>query len=189
MMLLALLLQGAAQSTAPGTVPSAAPVPLPWAVTRTIARGAPATTTSVWSADGKARLVVRCDTATDPIVSLQFIPKGGFPPATERPVSINIDDGGWLGSNWQFPGTGAFISDDVIVTNLAAMLAHGRSVRVRVTGPDDAPVEAVFAGPPGDAPVRAVLTACGYELGKTPARSMARQAAPADAQPVASEDP
>lgn len=173
-MMLALLLQG--------TAPAA--VPVPWAVTRTTARGAPATTTSVWSADGRARLVVRCDTATDPIVSLQFFPRGGFPPATARPVSINIDDGGWLGTNWQFPGNGAFISDDVVVTNLAAMLAHGKAVRVRVIGPDEMPVEATFAGPPGDAPVRAVLSACGYELGKVPPRSMPKPAA----APPAAED-
>lgn len=178
MILVAVLLQAAA-------APAPAPTPAPWTVTRTTARGKPATTTSVWSADGKARLVVRCDTATEQIVSLQFIPKGGFAPATPRPVSINIDDGGWLGTNWQFPGTGAFVSDDVIVTNLAAMLAHARQVRVRAIDPAEGVVEEVFAGPPGDAPVRAVLGACGYELGKLPARSVPKAVA---VQPAASDE-
>lgn len=182
MIVLAALLQAAA---APPPAPVTAPAQVPWTVTHTTARGKPATTTSVWSADGKARLVLRCDTATDPIVSLQFIPKGGFAPATPRPVSINIDDGGWLGTNWQFPGTGAFVSDDVIVTNLAAMLAHARAIRVRAIDPAEGVVEGVFAGPPGDAPVRAVLGACGYELGKVPPRSLPKTPM---AQPAASDE-
>lgn len=175
--MLALLLQTA-------TMPAEAPA-VPWTVTRAKTGTAVSTASSVRSADGKARLVVRCDTASDPIVSLQFIPKDGFAAATPRPVSVNVDDGGWLGTNWQFPGKGAFVSDDTIVTYLAAMLAHGKAVRLRVIGPDDVPVEATFAGPPGDAPIRTVLTACGYELGKVPARSLPK---PAPAQPAASED-
>lgn len=184
MMPLVLALALAAQA-APAAGP--VPAPMPWAVTHSTARGAPATTTAVWSGDGKARLVVRCDTATDKIVSLQFIPRAGFPAATPRPVSINVDDGGWLGTNWQFPGSGAFVSDDVVVTNLTAMLAHARSIRVRAIDPAEGTVEAVFAGPPADAPLRTVLAACGYELGKVPPRS-AVQTAPAPAQPAASED-
>lgn len=179
-MILALLLQGAAP--APATPGSA-----PWAVTSTAGKGSKATSASVWSQDGKARLVVRCDTATAPIVSLQFIPKPGFPAATPRPVSINIDDNGWFGANWQFPGSGAFVSDDAVVTNLSVMLAHAHAIRVRVVTPDNVTVDAAFAGPAGEAPVRAVLAACGYEFGKIPPRSAPR-AAPAPAAPAAAAD-
>lgn len=178
--MLALMLQAAA--------PPPTTVPAPWAITQTTAKGAPATSTSVWAQDGKARLVVRCDSAGTPIVSLQFIPKAGFPAATPRPVAINADDGGWLGTNWQFPGNGAFVSDDVIVTNLAMTVAHARSIKIRVIDPDNATLEAVFAGPATDAPIRAVLKACSYELGAVPPRSVVKPPAAAPAQPD-SDDP
>ena len=177
-----LLLQ-AAVAAAPA--PAAAPVPSAWTVAHSMANGAPATSTSVWSRDGKARLVVRCDTANAPIVSIQFIPKQGFPAATPRPVSINADDNGWLGANWQFPGNGAFVSDDVIVTNLVMVVGHAKAIRMRAIGPDDVRVEAQFAGPPDDAPIRAVLNACTYEMGKVPPRSAPK---PPAAAPAESED-
>lgn len=144
----------------------------PWAVVQTARNGHTATSSSAWSQDGGARLVVRCDTVSAPVVSIQFIPKGGFAAAQARPVSINIDDGGWLGTNWRFPGNGAFVSDDLVVTNLTAMIAHGKSIRVRATSPDDATVEATFTGP-GEAPIRQVLAACGYPFGLAPQRAVA----------------
>lgn len=150
--------------------PAASATPAPWAVQTRSSGKTIATSSSAWSTDASARLVVRCDATAEKIVSLQFIPKAGFAAALPRPVSLNVDDGGWLGTNWQFPGSGAFISDDVVVTNLAAMIAQGRSIRVRVMDPDNKPIDAVFTGP-GPGPIRQVLTACGYELGKAPARA------------------
>ena len=170
-MLLALLLQAAATT------------PAPWLVTTKLGAASTATSTSVWSEDGKARLVVRCDAAKEKIVSIQFIPRGGFPAALPRPVSMNIDDNGWLGANWQFPGSGAFTSQDAIVTTLAAQIARGKAIKVRVINPDNTPVDATFAGPATDAPVRRVLGACAYELGVVPARSAVPAALP-DAKPT-----
>ncbi|PTS90121.1 hypothetical protein DBR17_01945 [Sphingomonas sp. HMWF008] len=164
-MILALLLQAVA-----------AP-PVPWAVTTKVDAASKATTSSAWSADNKARLVVRCDVTNEKIVSIQFIPKPGFVAALPRPVSIKADEDGWLGTNWQFPGTGAFISQDVIVTNLAQVIAHGKTIHVRVIDPDNAVVEASFAGP-GEAPIRQVLKACEYELGVIPPRSAPPPVAP-----------
>ena len=160
-MILALLLQAAA--------PAPVAPPLPWAVVQRVDGPSTATTTSAWSADNKARLVVRCDATTEKIVSIQFIPKPGFPAALPRPVSIKADDDGWLGTNWQFPGTGAFISQDVIVTNLAVVIAHGKTIHVRAIDPNDAVVEADFVGA-GEAPIRKVLAACGYQFGVAPPR-------------------
>ena len=159
-MIFALLLQAAAAAPAPD------PAPVPWA----IKTQANATTSSAWSIDNKARLVVRCDITGEKIVSIQFIPKPGFEPALPRPVSIKADDDGWLGTNWQFPGTGAFISEDRIVTNLAVVIAHGKAIHVRAMSPDNVAVDATFTGP-GEAPVRKVLTACGYDFGVVPPRS------------------
>ena len=173
-MILALLLQAA---VAP---------PAPWAVTTKVDAASKATTSSAWSVDNTARLVVRCDVTSEKIVSIQFIPKPGFAAALPRPVSIKADDDGWLGTNWQFPGTGAFISQDVIVTNLAVVIAHGKTIQVRVIDPDNAVVEASFTGP-GEAPIRQVLKACDYEFGVAPPR-FAVPAAPV-ASPAAKPRP
>ncbi|WP_010183350.1 hypothetical protein [Sphingomonas sp. PAMC 26605] len=167
--------------------PAAAATPAPWAVQARPSGKTIATSSSAWSSDNSARLVVRCDTTGDRVVSLQFIPKAGFVAALPRPVSINVDDGGWFGTNWQFPGSGAFISDDVVVTNLTTMIAAGKSIRVRVIDPDNKPVDAVFAGP-GPAPIRQVLAACGYELGKAPARAGV-PVKPAPTDPAAKKAP
>ena len=163
-MILALLLQAAVSAP----VPVAAPPP--WAVVQKSGGASVATTTSAWSSDNKARLVVRCDVTSEKIVSIQFIPRPGFAPALPRPVSIKADDDGWLGTNWQFPGTGAFISQDVIVTNLAVVIAHGKTIHVRAIDPDNAVVEADFVGA-GEAPIRKVLSACDFEFGVAPPRS------------------
>lgn len=179
--MLALLLQAAVPAAA------APPAPAPWAVLKRVDKASAATSSSAWSTDGKARLVVRCDVAGEKIVSLQFIPRPAFAAALPRPVSINVDGGGWLGANWQFPGGGAFISDDVIVSNLALLIARGRAIRVRAIDPADVPVDAEFAGP-GEAPIGQVLAACGYELGKAPSRSPAPLAAPRSAPPDPAAD-
>ena len=179
-MILALLLQAVA--VAP---------PVPWVVTTKADKASIATTSSAWSADNTARLVVRCDVTNEKIVSIQFIPRPGFAPAQPRPVSIKADDDGWLGTNWQFPGTGAFVSQDVIVTNLAVVIAHGKTIRVRVIDPDNAVVEKSFTGP-GEAPIRQVLKACDYDFGVAPPRfavPVAAGATPgAKPQPDAGED-
>lgn len=176
-----LLLQAAAPA------PAAAPVSAPWAVQTHANGGNTSTSSSAWSTDAKARFVVRCDATNEKIVSLQFIPKPGFAAALPRPVSINVDDGGWLGTNWQFPGTGAFISNDVIVSNLAVTIAHGKSIRVRVIDPEEKVVEAQFVGP-GEAPIRQVLSACGYEFGKAPPRGPATTATAVPANPDATDE-
>lgn len=167
-MLLALLWQ----ATAPEGAAPAPPQPAPWAVVTRAAPTSQATTSSAWSTENNARLVVRCDVSSEKIVSIQFIPKPGFEPALPRPVSINVDGNGWFGTNWQFPGNGAFVSDDVIVSNLAVMIAQGKSIHVRVIDPQEKVVEAHFTGP-GEAPIRQVLSACGYDYGKPPPRAPA----------------
>ncbi len=170
----ALLLAQAAAASAPAAAP--------WAVTTHAGATSTATTSSAWSSDGKARLVVRCDVTAEKIVSIQFIPKPGFAPALPRPVSIKADEDGWLGTNWQFPGTGAFVSEDRVVTNLAVVIAHGQAIHVRAMTPDNVAVDATFVGP-GEAPVRRVLSACGYDFGVVPPRS-AVPVRPAAAMPT-----
>lgn len=171
-MILLLLLQSAA-APAPVPVPPAPVTGSGWTV---VSKLDPAThlgslSASARTADGKARLVVRCD-RTGPgnnAVSVQFIPKPAFIRASARPVSVQADGGPILGTNWEFPGGGAFTAQEAVVTTLTVAIAHAKSIKVRVIDPTETPIEAVFDGPGSEAPIRQALDACGYVFGQMPA--------------------
>lgn len=167
-MILFLLLQAAPATPAA----SAAPAAVPWAVKpKTEASGTTSISTSTPSHDGKARLVVRCDHTGENVVSIQFIPTPAFAKASPRPVSIQADGGSTLGTNWEFPGNGAFTAQDAVVTTLSVAIATAKQIKVRAIDPANQPVDAIFDGPPSDAPVRQVLQACGYVFGQVPVRT------------------
>lgn len=154
-----------------------------WSVrTHVEAGGATSASASATAADGTARLVVRCDRSGDPVVSVQFLPKPPFAAASMRPVSIQADGGPTLGTNWEFPGGGAFTRSDAVVTNLAVVIAAAKKIRVRAIDPAEHPVDAVFDGPADAGPIRRVLAACGYQLGQVPVRAAADR-------PTASDQP
>jgi hypothetical protein len=167
-MILFLLLQAASAQPAA----SAAPAAIPWAVkSKTEATGTTSVSASTPSRAGNARLVVRCDHTGDNVVSIQFIPTPAFAKASPRPVSIQADGGATLGTNWEFPGNGAFTAQDAVVTTLSVAIATAKQIKVRAMDPANQPVDAIFDGPPSDAPVRQVLQACGYVLGQVPVRT------------------
>lgn len=62
-MLALLLLQAAAP----------APTAAPWAIQTHVNGANTSTSSSAWSTDAKARLVVRCDVTNEKIVSIQFL--------------------------------------------------------------------------------------------------------------------
>jgi hypothetical protein len=161
--ILALLLQAA---PAPAAV-------APWTVT-TRPKTDPAITSTVAgasSADGGAKLVVRCDAGKANVVSVQLFsrtPLGG-PPA--RPVSLTFDGGTPMIDNWEFVQQGAFQRDDVGVTTLTTALAAAKTIKLHTTTATGEPVDATFAGPASAAPITAVLAACGYTLGQPPVRA------------------
>lgn len=161
--ILALLLQAA---PAPAAV-------APWTVT-TRPKTDPAITSTVTgasSADGGAKLVVRCDAGKANVVSMQLFsrtPLGG-PPA--RPVSLTFDAGTPMIDNWEFVQQGAFQRDDVGVTTLTTALAAAKTIKLHTTTATGEPVDATFAGPASAAPITAVLAACGYTLGQPPVRA------------------
>jgi hypothetical protein len=163
-MILMLLLQAAAMPAAatPG-----------WS---TVAKIDPAThlgstSVSTRTADGGSRLVVRCDRTAGNInnVSVQFIPKGGFAKATPRPVTLQADNGPALGTNWEFPGGGAYTAQDGVVTTLTVAIAHAHIIKIRAIDPANAAVDAVFDGPGSEAPIRRTVEACGQVFGQMPA--------------------
>lgn len=158
----ALLLQAA---------PAAAPAP--WTVS-TRPKTDPAitsTATGASSADGNAKLIVRCDAGKANVVSVQLFsrtPLGG-PPA--RPVSLTFDANTPMIDNWEFVQQGAFQRDDVAVTTLTTALAAAKTIKVHTTTTTGEPVDATFTGPASAQPVTAVLAACGYTLGQPPVRA------------------
>ena len=109
----------------------AAPAPAavaPWTVTPRPSSDPTITTTvtSAPSADGNAKLVVRCDAGKAKVVSVQLFsrtPLGG-PPA--RPVSLTFDANTPMIDNWEFVPQGAFQRDDVAVTTLTTALAAAK---------------------------------------------------------------
>lgn len=169
-----LFLALALQAAAPAATPAAAP-PAPWTprMKADPATGAQSGSVSAMSVEGNGRLVIRCDRAVENIVSVQFSPTPPFSAATPRPVSIQIDGAAPLGANWEFPGRGAYVADDAIVTTLTTAIAHGRQIKVHIIDPANNVVDATFAGPPSEAPIKQVVEACGYTFGEVPVRAPA----------------
>ena len=161
--ILALMLQAAA-----------APAPVaPWTVTPR-ANADPSITSSVAGApseDGNARLVMRCDAGKVKVVSFQLFtraPLGGPP---NRVVALSMDGLTPLSDTWEFVDKGAFQRADTAVTALASALATAKSIKLHTTTAAGEPVDASFAGPASDAPIKALLAACDYTLGVLPVRA------------------
>jgi hypothetical protein len=175
-----LFLTMALQAAAPAAATPPAPPPPPWTPRMKMdpVTNRPSGSVSATSQDGNARLVVRCDRRVDNVVSIQFIPTAPFAAATPRPVSITVDGGTPLGTNWDFPGRGAVISDPAVVTTLTVAIAHGKTIKLHVIDPSEKPLDAVFSGPPSEAPIKQVVESCGYTFGVVPTPEPAPPATP-----------
>jgi hypothetical protein len=167
MFFLTLALQAAAAAPVP------APPPPPWTprLKADPATGLQSGSVYANAQEGNGRLVVRCDRTGDNVVSVQFFPGLPFTAATPRPVSIKVDDAAPLGANWEFPGKGAYVADDAIVTTLTNAIAHAKRIQVHVIDPLNNVVDASFAGPATETPIKQVVEACGYVLGQIPTRA------------------
>ncbi|WP_294257385.1 hypothetical protein [uncultured Sphingomonas sp.] len=116
---------------------------------------------TIRSEDGNARLVVRCDTAAAPIVSVQFIPRPPIPAGESRTVTVTYDEAMAEMSQWQFPGAGAYNGEAVEVFLLVDKIAKSKTVRVGVPQ-GETMIEGVFKAPGDDALFRKVYAACGF---------------------------
>ncbi|MDB5677353.1 hypothetical protein [Sphingomonas bacterium] len=164
--ILALFLQATA-------APAPAPAPVaPWTVTPRPNADPTITSTVVGtpSSDGNARLVMRCDSGKERVVSVQLFTKTALGGPPDRPVTLTIDGGTPLGANWEFVEKGAYIREDVAVTTLTTAIAGGKAIKLHTTTAAGEPIDASFAGPPSAAPVTTLLGACGYTLGTPPVR-------------------
>lgn len=166
--MIAMLLQAAAPAPAPAPV-------APWtAVTRgDAASGNLSSSVYVFSRTPGSRLAVRCDARADKVVSLQFKAPGDLGAGPVRPVSLILDGGTPLISNWEFISGIALEREDAAVTTITTALAHAREIKIHTTNLAGEPVDAVFDGPASDAGLKQVLATCGYTLGVVPVRAPA----------------
>ena len=149
---------------------AAAPTPAPtWKLAdRTNAAGVRSISASVTGNDGLSRFVVKCDVASEPIVSIQFIQPQPLGSGADKAVAVRFDGGPAFTYNWQFPGTGTYITDPEAITKLTTFLVKSKTVRVETTNGANFAVQANFIAPTSDAMVRQVLGVCGYTLGVVP---------------------
>lgn len=136
---------------------------------RTNAAGVHSIVASVIAHDGLSRLLVKCDIAQQPIVSVQFIQPRALGQSPDKSVNVSFDGSMPYAYNWAFPGTGAYITDPQAVTTLTSALVKAKDVRIDTTNVSNFVVEASFAAPGGPALISKVLSACGNTLGVVPA--------------------
>lgn len=163
------------QAITPATPAPPAPPPAPWEVrTRTSADGVVSTSAAAIARDGSSRLLVKCDKATEAVVSVQFFTRQPLQDAAadgsfaSKPVGLRFDNGAANEYAWQFRAAAAFISNDAAVVSLTQQLSRAKLVKVETTNAGNYRVEALFDGPASDAPIRQVLTACNYVIGVGP---------------------
>ncbi|QQV76419.1 hypothetical protein H5J25_13195 [Sphingomonas aliaeris] len=176
-MLLLLLLQAAAPAPAPAPAApaSAAPAPAAWEVRdKTNPNGTMSVSTSVIARDGSSRLTVKCDKGAEAVVSVQFVSRqqlqepaadGAYAP---KSVGLRFDNGPAIAYDWQFQGRVAYNADAPAVTALTMFLSKAKAVQVETTTASNFAFMATFDAPKTDAPIRQVLSACGYTLGQVP---------------------
>lgn len=147
---------------------AAAPAPA-WKLTdRTSSAGVRSISAAVIGNDGLSRFVVKCDVASEPIVSIQFIQPQPLGQGPDKPVAVRFDGGPAFNYAWQFPGTGTYTTDPEAITKLTTFLVKSKTVRVETTNGANFAVQANFVAPTSDAMIRQVLGVCGYTLGIVP---------------------
>ena len=149
-------------------VPVSAPAPTWKLADRTNPAGVRSISASVTGNDGLSRFVVKCDVASEPIVSIQFIQPQPLGQGPDKPVAVRFDGGPAFNYNWQFPGTGTYVTDPEAITRLTTFLVRSKTVRVETTNGASFAVQANFTAPTSDAMIRQVLGVCGYTLGVVP---------------------
>ena len=109
-----------------------------------------------------ARLLIRCDTAAQPIVSVQFLPKPAMAAGDSRIVTLTFDSAQADMTEWQFPGRGAYNGEPVEVFMIVSQIVKAKSIDVALDDGAGNTIGGNFVGPAGDETlVRKVYAACG----------------------------
>lgn len=147
--------------TAPAAAPAAAvPAPGVWSFRESVDPAQPRSSTATVRATDGSRLLLRCDTANVPIVSVQFMPKPAVAAGDSRIVTLTLDEGMADMTSWLFPGKGAYNGETAEVFLIAEEIAKAKKVRVGFAE-GETMIERDFAGPGGDAMFRKVYATCG----------------------------
>lgn len=151
------LLQAAPAQTAPAGPPQ-------WTFREATdaATGKKSASALVRAADGSGRLIVRCDTAEIPIVSIQYIPRPALPAMNPHQVTVTFDEARAEMSDWEFPGSGAYRGEPFDVWAMATATAAAKTIRVVTADATGTLIQSEFVGPGSDALFRKVYAACGF---------------------------
>ncbi|MBO9711462.1 hypothetical protein [Sphingomonas sp.] len=125
-------------------------------------------TAMIRAADGTGRLLVRCDTASVPIVSIQFLPKPGLPAMDLVTATATFDEAMAINSTWQVVGGGAYNAEVADVWDMVNRIAKAKTIRLTIVKPDDSVTESTFVGPGDDSKFRQVYAACGIPFETPP---------------------
>jgi hypothetical protein len=141
---------------------AAAPVPTPgvWTFRENAEPGQPKSATATVRSEDGSRLLLRCDTVSVPIVSVQFMPKPAVLAGDPRTVTLTLDEGLADMTSWLFPGKGAYNGEPPEVYLIAEEIAKAKKLRIGFFEGDKS-IEQEFAGPGGDAIFRKVYAVCG----------------------------
>jgi hypothetical protein len=119
------------------------------------------------SRDSSARMTVRCDRVKVPVVSIQIRTRTPMAAAADGAVAVTFDTAEPITAMWEFPGMAMLTSDPATVTAVTSGLVKARTVSV-ATGEGPTLLTEEFEGPASGDGIKAVLAACGYQLGVVP---------------------
>ena len=128
----------------------------------TDANGKKSSTASIRAEDGSGRLVVRCDTVAEPIISIQYLPKSPLAEAPGGQVTVTFDETNAEIAGWEFPGGGAYFGEPVSVFLMVQKVAAAKKIRVSTENAAGEVIESVFAGPGSEEMFAKVYAACGF---------------------------
>lgn len=128
----------------------------------TDAAGKKSATAFIRAADNSGRLIIRCDTAVIPIVSIQYIPRPALPASEPKMVTVTFDEAKAEMAGWEFPGQGAYYGEPISVFLMAQQVVAAKSIRVTTENAEGNVVESTFKGPGSDTMFRQVYAACGF---------------------------
>lgn len=156
----------AAPLFAPSTMAQTAPAPPQWTYKESTdaATGAKSATTMVRAEDGSGRLIVRCDTVGEAIVTVQYIPRPAVP-AIEggRQVRLLFDNAKAETSGWVFPGGGAYNDEAYGVFMTVSQIAGAKLISVTTQNATGEVIGSDFVGPGSDEIFRKVYATCGRD--------------------------
>lgn len=144
------------------TVPAPAQAAPGWIYREGTDATKPKSASAIIRDESGGRLIVRCDTTTIPIVSVQFLPKPAIAAGEGRIVTLTFDSAMADMTAWQFPGSGAYNGEAVEVYMIVSQMVKAKTIDVALDDGTGTTIGGSFAGFAGDETmVRKVYGMCG----------------------------